>query len=48
LVEDEWERYPESEEDLDLLFVDYDADKITVAQLMETIKQHGFEAEVKE
>ena len=36
-----------SDDDLDLLFVTYRADKITVARLMEKIKEYGFKAEVK-
>ena len=46
-VEDEWERHLESDDDLDLLFVTYRADKITVASLMEKIETYGFKAEVK-
>jgi hypothetical protein len=47
-VEDEWERELISEEDLDLLFVKYDASRITVEQLLETITGFGFEAKVSE
>jgi copper chaperone CopZ len=48
LVEDEWEREIESDKDLDLLFVTYDPERITVEQLSETIKKFGYEAKVKE
>ena len=47
-MEDEWERELESEEDLDLLFVSYDANRITVDQLLEAISEFGFEAKVSE
>jgi hypothetical protein len=47
-VEDEWERELVSEEDLNLLFVKYDANRITVLQLLETISEFGFEAKVSE
>lgn len=47
-VEDEWERKIESDEDLDLLFVAYDSQQITVEKLIEMIFDHGFKAEVKE
>ncbi len=47
-MEDEWERELESEEDLDLLFVSYDANRITVDQLLEVISEFGFEAKVSE
>ena len=47
-VEDEWERKMESDEDLDLLFVSYDAQLVTVDKLIEFIKEQGFEAKVKE
>ena len=46
-VEDEWDRQIESDEDLDLLFVSYRTNDITIEQLMETISKHGFTAEVK-
>jgi hypothetical protein len=35
------------DKDLDLLFVSYRADRITLAQLLGKIKEHGFDAEVK-
>lgn len=47
-MEDEWERQPESDKDLDLLFVTYHADQITVEQLIEKIEEHGIKATVKE
>jgi hypothetical protein len=47
-VEDEWERELESEEDLDLLFVTYQTDRITVDKLLETIQAHEFQVEVKD
>ncbi len=47
-VEDEWERELEAEEDLDLLFVTYDANKITMEHLNAVIAKHGFDAQVKE
>jgi hypothetical protein len=47
LVEDEWEREIESDEDLDLLFVKYDSEQITIEKLLKTITAFGFKAEVK-
>ncbi len=47
-VEDEWDRDPEAIDLEDLLFVTYDPQKITKEQLLETVKQAGFEPEVKE
>ena len=47
-VEDEWERELESEEDLDLLFVTYDARRITVDAVLERIRELGFEVKVAE
>ena len=38
----------ESDEDLDLLFVAYRPDKITVAELVKEIEKHGFSAEERE
>lgn len=38
----------ESDEDLDLLFVTYDAGKIRLDQLKATIAEYGFEAVLKE
>ena len=46
-MEDEWERELESEDDLDLLFVTYNTKQITIEQLIATIAEHGFAAEVK-
>ena len=46
MVEDEWEREIESEEDLDLLFVKYDSEQITIEKLLQTITAFGFKAEV--
>ncbi len=47
-VEDEWERDIETTEDLDLLFVTYDSRRITVVEMMKTIRQYKFESQVKE
>ena len=47
-MEDEWERELESEQDLDLLFVTYETDRITVDKMLETIQQHEFEVELKD
>ena len=47
-VEDEWERELESEEDLDLLFVTYETENVTVSKMIETIQQHEFEVQVKD
>ncbi|MBW3543971.1 MAG: hypothetical protein KY476_27290 [Planctomycetes bacterium] len=46
-VEDEWDRDPEAEEVEDLLFVVYDADTITVEELLDAIAEEGFKARVK-
>ena len=48
MVEDEWEREIESDEDLDLLFVKYDSEQITIEKLVKTITAFGFKAEVRE
>ena len=48
MVEDEWEREIESDEDLDLLFVKYDSEQITIEKLLKTITAFGFKAAVKE
>ena len=45
---DEWERELISDEDLDLLFVKYDANRITVEQLLAKISEFEFEAKVSE
>jgi len=47
-VEDEWERYPDSTEDLDLLFVTYDPGKISIEELKETITKHEFTAAIRD
>ena len=47
-MEDEWERELVAEEDLDLLFVRYDANRITVERLVKKISEFGFEAKVSE
>ncbi len=47
MVEDEWERELESDEDLDLLFVTYHEDSVTIEQMTKVIEEHGFTAEVK-
>ena len=36
-VEDEWERFPQSTENLDLLFVTFDPRKIGVEEMQKTI-----------
>ena len=36
----------DSEEDLDLLFISYDAGKQSLDDMVKLIKEHGFEAEV--
>ena len=46
-VEDEWERKLQSKEDLDLLFVTFDPQKIGVEEMQKTIAEHGFEAEIR-
>jgi hypothetical protein len=46
-VEDEWEREMESEEDLDLLFVSFKPQQVSLDLMLETIRGHGFEVEVK-
>ena len=48
MVEDEWERDVESDEDLDLLFVTFDADRISVDQIINKIDEFDFDAVVKE
>lgn len=48
MVDDEWTRELESEEDLDLLFVAYDPRRATIDDMMETIGEQGFTARVKE
>ncbi len=46
-VEDEWDRKIESLEPLDLLYITYDAKKVTVDRMMEIVQEHEFKAEVK-
>jgi hypothetical protein len=46
-VEDEWDRDPDALELEDLLFVTYDPEQISREQLIETIRQEGFEPEVR-
>ena len=48
LVEDEWERQLESDEDLDLLFVTYDPTRVTVEKMRETISAYEFKVEVRD
>ena len=48
LVEDEWIRYPQSTKNLDLLFVTFDPQKISVEKLKETIADHDFTAEIRD
>ena len=45
-VEDEWDRKIESLEPLDLLYITYDADQVTVDKMMEIVQEHEFKAEV--
>lgn len=45
-MEDEWERLPDAEENLDLLFIRYDSQKTTVAQLQQEIAKHSLKSEV--
>ena len=47
-MEDEWERELESEQDLDLLFVTYQTERITLAKMLETIQKYEFKAKVKD
>ena len=47
-VEDEWERELESEESLNLLFVSYNNEDISIERMLQTIKGLGFEATVKD
>ncbi len=46
-VEDEWERELESQEDLDLLFATYNAQRVSVKEMRATLDKHGFNAVVK-
>ena len=47
-VEDEWERDLQADEDLDLLFVTYEESRISLETVFDTIREHGFEPEVRE
>lgn len=47
-MEDEWEREPESEESLNLLFVTYRTGGVTIEEMLETIQNLGFAATVRE
>lgn len=47
LVEDEWERELEADDDLDLLFVKYNPQQVTVEQMQDTIAGFDFEAEIR-
>lgn len=47
-MEDEWQRLPESEESLDLLFVSYENAQVTIHKMLDAIKEQGFIAEVRE
>jgi copper chaperone CopZ len=47
LVEDEWQREIESDEDLDLLFVTFNPEQVTIEKLLMAIAEHGFKAKVK-
>lgn len=46
-VEDEWDRDPEAIDLDDLLFVTYNPERISIETLLETIREQGFEAEVR-
>ena len=47
-VEDEWDRDPEAIDLDDLLFVTYNSESVSLDKLLETIREQGFEAEVRE
>ena len=47
-VEDEWDRDPEAIDLEDLLFVTIQPEQISIDQLLETIREQGFEAEIRE
>ena len=47
-VEDEWEREIESDVDLDVLFIEYYADKITLDEIVKQIAGHGFRSTVQQ
>ena len=46
-IDDEWDRKIESLEPLDLLYITYDAEQVTVEKMMEIVQEHEFKAEVK-
>ena len=46
-VEDEWDREIEAAEPLDLLYVTYDAQVITIGVILEAVGKEGFAAEVR-
>ena len=46
-VEDEWDRETDALEPDDLLFVTYDPGQISQEELLETIRQEGFEPEIR-
>jgi len=48
LVEDEWTRELETVEDLDLLFVTYDPQEITVEKMLGIIKNFKYDPIVKQ
>jgi hypothetical protein len=47
-VEDEWDRDPEAIDLEDLLFVTYNPERMTIDKLLETVREQGFEAEIRE
>ena len=47
-VEDEWDRDPEAIDLEDLLFVTYHPKRVSIDNLLETIREQGFEAEIRE
>lgn len=47
-VEDEWERVPDSQEDLDVLFIKYRPGQVAVSDLIAKAEENGFQAEIKD
>ncbi len=47
MVEDEWDRNIEADEPLDLLYVTYDTERVTIEKMLETVDKQGFKAEQK-
>ena len=47
LVEDEWDRDPETEDLENLLYVTYDAASVTPEQMVATIQKEGFLTEIR-